>query len=295
MKVYNRSFDELKKDFQKMLTFLIDDYFDKQDHYIWSATRLSGHVSNLAAMRDNARLWFNSIDELVGFAISENGNADFFVMARRGHEFLYGELIEWVKANWSDKKGLLCTDVDENQHKLMKALETLGFKKGGVKAVTRRYDLAAMDLSAPVLPEGIVIKDMSAFPNEYGVRLLRNNAFSGRNEVTDSDIARQRDGNENPYYFPHLDIYAENRDGMVVSGCVGLSEYKTNHAEIEVICTHSDHRRKGYAWAVIIECMRRLRDENVKHAYITGYSEAAISLYGKFEFSAMRNWYGFSR
>jgi len=302
MRTYNRSFDELRKDFQKMLAFLVDDYIDKQNHYIWSATQLGAWESSLASgyghffpayMRDNARLWFNSIDDLVGFAISENGNAEFYVLVRRGHEFLYGEIIEWVKANWNEKKGILSTHVDENQHILMQTLEKYGFRKGDVWAVSRQYDLVNMDLTAPTLPEGYVIKDMFAYPNEYGVRLLRNDAFRGAKEVTDFDIARQRAGNESPYYFPHLDIYAQNGDGFVVSGCVGLVDYKSNHAEIEVVCTHSEYRRRGLAQAVIIECMRRLRDEGVKYAYIGGSSEAAINLYGKFEFSAVRNWYGF--
>ena len=106
MRVYNRSFDETQKDLHTMLAFLVDDYADKQERFIWSATRLGGWVSSLAAgyghffpsyMRENAQLWFNSIDELVGFAISENGNAKFYALVRRGHEFLYGEIIEWSK------------------------------------------------------------------------------------------------------------------------------------------------------------------------------------------------------
>jgi GNAT superfamily N-acetyltransferase len=303
MRVFNRQFDEAQKDFQKMLAFLVDDYADKQDHYIWSVSRLGGWVSSLAAghghffpnyMRNNAQLWFNSIQDLIGFAISENGNAEFYVLVRRGHEFLYGEIIEWVKANWSDKQGVLSTQADENQHILMQALEKSGFKKGGVNQVSRQYDLLNMDLSCPILPEGIVIKDMFTYPNEYGIRLLRNNAFRGTNEVSDFDLARQKFGNESPYYFPHFDVYAETQSNLIVSGCVGLFDYKNNYAEIEVVVTHNEYRRKGLAQAVIIECMRRLRDEGVRYSYISGYSEAAINLYGKFKFSTYRNWYVFS-
>ncbi len=303
MKVFNRPFDESQKDFQKMLSFLVDDYSYKQDCYIWSATRLGGWVSSLASgyghffpsyMRDNAQLWFNSIEELVGFAISETGTADFFVLVKRGHEFLYGEIIEWVKANWNNKKGVLCTLAAENQHILMQSLEKAGFKKGDVAEVSRRYDLLHMDLSVPTLPEGIVIKDMLTSPNEYGIRLLRNNAFRGTNEVSDYDIARQRSSNENPFYFPNLDIYAQNQDNAIVAGCVGFVDYKNNYAEIEVVCTHSEYRRRGLAQAVIIECMRRLRDEDLKYVYIGGSSEVAINLYGKFEFTSCRKWYGFT-
>jgi ribosomal protein S18 acetylase RimI-like enzyme len=303
MRVFNRQFDEAQKDFQKMLTFLIDDYADKQNRYIWSATRLGGWVSSLASgygnffpsyMKDNAQLWFNNIEELVGFAISENGNADFFVMVRRGHEFLYSEIIEWVKVNWNDKKGILNTQTDENQYIFMRALYKAGFKKGDISQVSRQYDLLNMDLSVLILPKSIVIKDMLAYPNEYGIRLLRNNAFRGTNEVSDFDLARQKFGNESPFYFPQFDIYAQNQDNLIIAGCVGLVDYKNNYAEIEVVGTHNEYRRRGLAQTVIIECMRRLRDDGVKYAYISGYSEAAINLYGKFKFTTCRNWYGFS-
>ena len=201
---------------------------------------------------------------------------------------------EWVKLNWSDKQGVMSTQADESQHILIQALEKSGFKKGGICEVSRQYDLINMDLSAPMLPENILIKDMFAYPNEYGIRLLRNNAFRGTNEVSDFDIARQKFGNENSFYFPHLDIYAQNQDNLIVTGCVGLVDYKNNCAEIEVVCTHNEYRRKGLAQAIIIECMSRLRDEGVKYAYISGSNEAAINLYGKFKFTACRNWYGFS-
>jgi len=303
MRVYNRAFDEAQKDFPKMLAFLVDDYADKQNRYVWSVTRLGGWVSSLAAgyghffpsyMRDNAQLWFNSIDELVGFAISENGKGEFYVLVRRGHEFLYGEIIEWVKTKWNDKEGILNTQADESQHILMQTLEKSGFKKGDVSQISRQYDMLHTEIPAPILPEGIIIKDMFISPEEYGIRLLRNNAFRGTNEVTDFDIARQRFGNENPCYFPNLDIYAQNQNSLIVAGCVGLVDYKNNYAEIEVVCTHNEYRRKGLAQAVIIECMRRLRDEGVKYAYISGLSEAAINLYGKFEFSVCRKWFEFS-
>lgn len=47
----------------------------------------------MAALRliTEMRSWFNSIEALMGFVISENGNAEFYVLVRRGHEFLYSD------------------------------------------------------------------------------------------------------------------------------------------------------------------------------------------------------------
>lgn len=203
-------------------------------------------------------------------------------------------MIEWVKANWNDKKGVFNTQVDENQIILMQALEKAGFKKGEANEVTRQYDLQNMDLTAPILPEGIDIKDMFAHPNIYGSILVGENAWHNRNEVSDFDVARYKFRRENPCYFPHLDIYAETKDRLVVANCNAFVDYKNNYAEIERVCTHNEYRNKGLAQDVIIECMRRLRDEGVKYAYIGGSSEAAINLYGKFEFTTIRYSYNFS-
>ena len=303
MRVYNRSFDETQKDFQKMWAFLVDDYSDKKDCFIWTIGRLGDWPNSLSYgygyffpshMRNNAQLWFNAIEELVGFAISENGNADFYALARRGHEFLYGEMVEWVKRNWGNREGQLSTQADEGQHIFMQVLANHGFTKGGINEVSRQYDLQNMDVTPPVLTEGIVLKDLFSHPNEYGSILVGENAWHNRNEVSDYDMARYQFRRENPCYFPHLDIYAENQDGLIVANCNAFVDYKNNYAEIERVCTHNEYRKKGLARAVIIECMRRLRDEGVKYAYIGGSSEEAINLYGKFEFSAYRNWYGFS-
>jgi len=303
MRVYNRQFDETQKDYQKMWAFLVDDYADKQDHFIWTIGRLGEWPNSLShlygrffpsLMRNNAQLWFNNIEELVGFVISENGNADFYVLARRGHEFLYHEMIEWVKANWGDRLGGFVTYADESQLALARALEKSGFHRGKISEVSRQYDLQSMDIQEPLLPEGVVVKDMFAYPNEIGSILVGENAWHNRNEVSDYDIVRYKFRRENPCYFPHLDIYAENGDGLVIANCNAFVDYKNNYAEIERVCTHNEHRKKGLASAVITECMRRLRDEGVKYAYISGSSEAAINLYGKFEFSACRNWHKFS-
>ena len=48
----------------------------------------------------------------------------------------------------------------------------------------------------------------------------------------------------------------------------------------ENVCTHSSFRRRGFARAVIQECLYRLRDMGLRRAYITGYSPEAIALYG---------------
>ena len=46
------------------------------------------------------------------------------------------------------------------------------------------------------------------------------------------------------------------------------------------VCTHSEFRKRGFARAVIQECLYRLKDRGIHNAYITGYSREAVALYG---------------
>ena len=111
MRIHSRAFDEMQGDLQRMWSFLEDDYADRRDGYVWQTGRLGDWAYGLwnerklfpSFKRRNAQLWLNGFDELVGFVISENCDDDFFVLARHGHEFLYPEMLEWLKAHWSDR------------------------------------------------------------------------------------------------------------------------------------------------------------------------------------------------
>jgi ribosomal protein S18 acetylase RimI-like enzyme len=71
--------------------------------------------------------------------------------------------------------------------------------------------------------------------------------------------------------------------GVAISenGDTGFAVITANvTADIERICTHSCFRKRGFARAVIQECLDRLREMGMCRAYITGYSHEAIALYG---------------
>jgi hypothetical protein len=105
MKIYNREFDELKNDFSRMWDFLIQDYADKNGYFIWTIGRLGDWKYGIwnekkcfpNFMRKNAQLWFNNFEDLIGFVISENCDNSFTVFAKKGYEFLYSEILKWVK------------------------------------------------------------------------------------------------------------------------------------------------------------------------------------------------------
>ena len=84
MRIYNRPFDEKQNDYNRMWEFLIQDYADKKDQFIWTIGRLGDWKYGCwneqkcfpNFMRKNAQLWMNQ-EELVGFIISEDCDNGF--------------------------------------------------------------------------------------------------------------------------------------------------------------------------------------------------------------------------
>jgi GNAT superfamily N-acetyltransferase len=83
-----------------------------------------------------------------------------------------------------------------------------------------------------------------------------------------------------PLYHPETDLCVMAEVGRFVSGCEALINAHCLEADIERVCTHSDFRKRGFARAVIQECLYRLKDMGIHTAYITGYSPEALALYG---------------
>ena len=231
---------------------------------------------------------------LVGFAISENCDSNFTVFAKRGYEFLYSEMIIWVKANWNNREGRLNTEVHEFHDDYMQALEKEGFQKRDLVCVTRQYDLSEKMAEGIFLDNEFTIVDMLNNPDLWGKTLLYNNAWSNENKVTEFDLLKYEYNRESPCFHPKFDLSVVNKEGLHVSSCVAFIDYKNNYAEIEKICTHNEYRRRGLAEAVIRECFRRLYLEGIEYAYITGFSTEAKNLYEKLGATKIRNWFSYS-
>lgn len=303
MWVYNRPFNERKKDFEEMWQLLIDDYCDKKDQFIWTIGRLGDWkygcwdenkcIPNF--MRKNAQLWFNNFDELIGFVISENCDSNFSILSKRGYEFLYSEMLIWVKTNWSNREGELATEVHEFQYSFIDSLQKEGYNKKNLIAVTRQYNLCDKAEEIYFLGNEYAIEDMFINPDLEGKVKLYNNAWRNENEITKYDLLKYEYNRESPCFNPKFDLSVVDRNGLHISSCVAFIDYKNNYAEIEKVCTHTEYRRKGFAEAVIRECFKRLYSEGIQYAYITGYSTGAKSLYDKLGAIKTKKWFQYTK
>lgn len=291
MNTTHRDYSEAAGDFDRLARFFFEHNQVARSRTTWSIGRLAdwkyGLYENKRAFPafcdHNAHLWFDGYGYLVGFAISESGDPGFAIITLPGYRFLYEEMLAWVLAHWGGRGPEWSTEITDQQAAEAEVLRRHGFALAET-FYTRRFDLAGELSPPPPLEEGFTIVDMAAQPDYRAQRILRDNAFRGRAEVDEAEVQRKLPfynyGHQGPLYHPQTDLCVLAPDGRFAAGCEALIDGHNSEADIERVCTHSDFRRRGFARAVIWECLRRLREMGMTSAYIAGYSPAAIALYG---------------
>ena len=291
MKTTHRTYSEEAGDFNRLCRFCVENDHHGRQYGTWCLGRLVdwkyglyGNKLSVAGFCDkNACLWFDAFGEMAGFAISEHGDSGFAIITAAGYRFLFEEMLHWALDNWGGRGPTFSIEITERQTAEAGLLESAGFQLGST-FYSRHFDLAQEPVKRFPLEEGFTIVDMATHPDFRQQRLLRANAFSHKDPLTEEEMQRQLTfynyAHEGPIYHPQCDLCVMAPDGRFVAGCEALIDARNVSADIERICTHSDFRRRGFSRAVIQECMRRLRDMGMRDAYIGGYSPEAIALYG---------------
>lgn len=293
MQTTHRAYSEEAGDFRRLCHFIVNHSADVRQFSTWCLGRLVdwkyGLFENKTAVPDfcnrNAHLWFDGFERLAGFAISEDGGKHVEIITLAGYRFLFEEMLHWALAHWGDRGPGLSLEVRAQQD-----LETAVLARHGFKHKATFY-IQPIDLTGELAPRaqlepGFTIVDMATHPDYCAQRILRDDAFQGRSEVPESDLQREllfyNYNHHGPIYHPQADLCVMAADGRFVSGCEALIDARSAEADIERVCTHSEFRRRGFARAVILECLHRLRDMGLRRAYITGYSPEAVALYASF-------------
>jgi GNAT superfamily N-acetyltransferase len=286
----HRSYDEEAGDFRRLARFMTDNNADIRAYSTWCIGRFVGWKYGLYDAKlaypdfcgSSAHLWFDGFGRLAGFAIEENGRADVAILTLSGYRFLFEEILNWVLANWRNRGHRLSIEVTAMQTMEQEVLKRHGFQR------TSSFFRQAFDLTQALPPrreleEGFTIVDMATHPDYRAQRILRDEAFDGRTDLSEAELSREvrfyGHDRQGPIYHPQTDICVMAADGRFVSGCEGLLDAHNAEADVEIVCTHSAFRRRGFARAAILECLYRLQEMGMRRAYIAGYSEAAVNLY----------------
>lgn len=291
MKTTHRGYSEESGDFARLCRLMVATRGDSWQSTTWCLGRMvdwkyglwEHKLDSPRFWERNAHLWLDAFGDLVGLVISENGDASFAAITPAVHRFLYAELLDWTLEHWGGRGPQLSTEVAEGQDLEVRALEARGFRRGA-PFMTRRFDLAQVPVEPFPLEPGFKVVDMRSHPDYRARRLLRASTFVGR-EVVSGEEMRQKLRLDtyalgSPIYRPECDMAVLAPDGRLVAGCEALLDAKNGEADIERVCTHSAFRHRGFARALLAACMVRLREMGLRHAYLTGYSDVAIGLYG---------------
>ena len=291
MNLMHRSYADVEGDFKRLSRFIVSHNQHLQTHSTWSLGQFVdwkyGLYEDKQAIANfwdkNAQLWFDGFGDLAGVAISERGDAGFAILTAEGYRWLFEQILDWLLENWGTRNSRLSTEITEHQRREIVILERLGFRPTSA-LYTQRFDLTVKSAQCYPLEQGFTIVDMLTHPDYRAQRVLRADAFSGTNALTEDELRRQLEFyntiHAGPIYHPQCDLCVMAEDGRFVAGCEALIDARNVQADIERVCTHSQFRNRGFARAVIGECLCRLRDMGLRSASITGYSPEAIALYG---------------
>lgn len=291
MHTTHRDYADDAADFRRVARFVTDHDAHLRRHTTWCLGRFvdwryglwGAKPSRPDFWRENARLWFDGFRELVGLAISEEGGPEFAILTTPGHRFLFEEILAWADARWAERGPSASLEVGGDARVEIDALTRRGFEHAS-SFQAYEFDLTAEPAPPLPLEAGFTIVDMGTTPDFRAQRLLRSDGFQGRCDLDEHEIERQlrldARSRENPIYHPRTDLCVRAPDGRYVAGCEALIDARNAAADIERVCTRAAFRRRGFARAVIQACLSRLRDMGLQRAYVTGYSPAALALYG---------------
>jgi GNAT superfamily N-acetyltransferase len=306
MKTTHRDYSEEQGDFRTLAKFFTQHPMDRRLYTTWCLGRLVdwkyGLYRNKRAFANfceaNGHIWFDGFGELAGFVVSEGGDAGLSILTLEGYRFLFEEMLTWAMEAWKERvtpNSRFSIEITEHQTWEQKILERYGFHRQDT-FFTRRFDLTRELVPRFPLEPGFTILDMATNSDYRAQAVLRANAFQNKSSLTDEEMDERLKyynySNNGPLYHPDTNLNVIAPDGRFASGCEALINAPALEADIERVCTHSDFRKRGFARVVIQECLYRLKDMGIHNAYITGYSDAAIALYGSIgAIDEVRNFY----
>ncbi len=288
MITHHRSFEYESSDFKLMCALLIKDNSTKKESFIWHVARLVDWKYNLfnssslfpGYYSNAAHLWFNYFDELIGFVISEGFDNQFEILVLEEFDYLYPEMLAWATNLCKNQYQQIHTCVVESHVSRIAALEVAGYKRTDDIEKIRIFDTSQFaEYSFPALP--LRFQNMETNKDYQKQKLLRQSAWPSNKYDAETEDAIRTYIRTSPIYDARFDFVLVEATGTHVSGCEAFIDRFNKTAEIERVCTHADYQNKGYAQIVLQCCMRVLHENNIPTAYLTGWNDKTIHLYGK--------------
>jgi GNAT superfamily N-acetyltransferase len=120
------------------------------------------------------------------------------------------------------------------------------------------------DVEAPLIPEGFRLLTMSDV-GDVAARVELHRASWDGSRMT---AARYADVMDTWPYDPSLDCVLAAPDGTLVASALAWYDPELHLGELEPVGTHRDHRRRGFAQAVNLFALQRLREAGAREVIV---------------------------
>ena len=317
MQYVDRPYDESVGDFGRVWDFLVREHGARDGRVDWMVGRFADWRYNLATDRKlnpqftsrSAHLWLDHRGALRALAINEDLRERITVLVQEGFDHAYPIALEWAVRAWSSyarrwdpDTNAPSDDLDAPWGRLLivtgdwavreaDVLASRDWQDLGVGEVTRRFDVAAAAAEPATLPDGYRLVSMADDANFASKLRLYHDAWHPGRPVTPLDLDLYEFCRTAPTYDPALDISIVAADGEHVAGCTAFPDYVNSNAEIERVCSRSDHRRLGLVKAAIRGGFQALDRAGIRTATLTGDSDPAIQLYGTLDATEEWRWH----
>ena len=221
----------------------------------------------------NVRLWRDEAGELAAYVISESGKGDIHLQFMPQHEDALPAMLDWIEGTWAQGEPAqgdgaqggeqISIYLFENRTELGEVLAAHGYVDQGQTGFTRTYDLSRPYPPVP-LPKGCAVETL-ALNGEHAKHTETERLTFGSDYLDERWFYGKASA---PSYSHELDFCVVSPERQHVAFCLAWIDQANHVAEIDPVGTHPDHRRRGFATAVISACLRELRARGVRLATI---------------------------
>lgn len=282
----HRTYREKSNDFDKMcalVTYLNGEHlcdWSLGRMYGWKYGRWSAESQIDALFEKQAELFLDNTGELRGIVITDNMGSSYYLLSVKNEELLCC-MVDFLLVGRNFDKSYVIT-VPENDEFQKAFLEGKGFMYCNDADCTYRYDVSDIVLHNIELPSGFTMTSKKEYQDEEAVEHYKFYAFNPDSVYDDVIDRAYKYSRTDPSDVPELDILILNEKGEPVSGCIGLWDKHNQFMEVEVVATKKEYENRGFAKAVISECIQRGINKGVKEFSISAWEEKTRKIYSSF-------------
>lgn len=229
----------------------------------------------------SAELFFDEAGVLLGFIILETCGESTATIFAQDDEQVLEEMVRFLDmgGNFKSTYSVYCS---EDRVLEIEVLRKHKYIHVSYEDITYEYFAEDIALSAIDLPDGYTLTDENVFSDRERMERFRFSVFNPGVNFDEEIAWAYRYSRENPCIKKELCIVLLDESENPVSSCMGYFDAANLDVEIEVVCTKKEEEGRGFAKAVIMECIRRSLRLGAKKINISGWNSLTKHLYSSF-------------